>query len=92
MGCYVQYVRFDGTTKAGKIINEKEFKGGLTTLLPRLESFVADAIVTQRPEEVSLLRERTVTNYPGSALRELLMNALHAQRLSVKYSHSLLSV
>ncbi len=74
-GCYVQYVRFEGKTKAGKIINEKEFKGGLTTLLPRLESFVSDAIVTQRPEEVSLLREKTVTNYPGGALRELLMNA-----------------
>lgn len=74
-GCYVQYVHFEGTTKAGKIINEKEFKGGLTTLLPRLESFVADAIVTQRPEEISLLREKTVTNYPGGALRELLMNA-----------------
>ena len=74
-GCYVQYVRFEGTTKAGKISNEKEFKGGLSTLLPRLESFVADAIVMQRPEEVSLLREKTIMNYPGAALRELLMNA-----------------
>jgi ATP-dependent DNA helicase RecG len=74
-GCYVQYVRFGGLTKAGKILNEKEFKGSLAVMLPRLESFVADAIVTQRPEEVSLLREKTVSNYPHAALRELLMNA-----------------
>lgn len=74
-GCYLQYVKFEGKDKAGKILNEKEFKGSLSALLPRLENFVNDAIVTQRPEEVSLLREKTVTNYPGPALRELLMNA-----------------
>ena len=74
-GCYIQHVRFEGKDKAGKILNEKEFKGSLSVLLPRLENFVNDAIVTQRPEEVSLLREKTVTNYPGPALRELLMNA-----------------
>lgn len=74
-GCYIQYVKFEGKDKAGKILNEKEFKGSLSVLLPRLETFVNDAIVTQRPEEVSLLREKTVTNYPGPALRELLMNA-----------------
>lgn len=74
-GCYLQYVKFEGKDKAGKILNEKEFKGSLSVLLPRLENFVNDAIVTQRPEELSLLREKTVTNYPGPALRELLMNA-----------------
>lgn len=74
-GCYLQYVKFEGKDKAGKILNEKEFKGSLSVLLPRLENFVNDAIVTQRPEEVSLLREKTVMNYPGPALRELLMNA-----------------
>lgn len=74
-GCYIQYVRFEGLTKAGKIINEKEFKGGLATLLPRLDIFLEDAIVMKRPEEVSILREKTITNYPREALRELLMNA-----------------
>ena len=74
-GCYIQYVRFEGLTKAGKIINEKEFKGGLATLLPRLDTFLEDAVVMKRPEVVSILREKTITNYPGEALRELLMNA-----------------
>ncbi len=74
-GNYIQYVRFSGTTKAGDIINEREFKGPLHALLPRLESFVGDAVVNQRPVPVSIFRERTVTNYPYEALRELLMNA-----------------
>lgn len=74
-GDYVQFVRFAGKTKATEVMNERQFKGGLATLLPRLESFVGDAVVTQRPVPVSLFREKTVTNYPQTALRELLMNA-----------------
>lgn len=75
-GCYIQYVRFSGTTKAGEILNEKEFKGALFAMLPRLEAFVQDSVVTSRPVEASLLRERTLSNFPGFALRELLMNAV----------------
>lgn len=74
-GDYVQFVRFAGKTKATEVMNERQFKGGLAMLLPRLESFVGDAVVTQRPVPVSLFREKTVTNYPQAALRELLMNA-----------------
>lgn len=74
-GNYVQFVRYAGTTKATEIINEREFKGGLFSMLPRLESFVGDAIVMQRPVPVSIFREKTQTNYPKLALRELLMNA-----------------
>ena len=74
-GNYVQFVRFAGKTKATEVVNERQFKGGLVTLLPRLESFVEDAVVTRRPVPVSLFREKTVTNYPKAALRELLMNA-----------------
>ena len=44
-------------------------------MLPALESFVRDAIVTQRPVAASLFREKTVINYPNNALRELMMNA-----------------
>lgn len=74
-GAYVQFVRFQGKDKSTKVINEREFKGGLYELLPRLESFTGDAVVNQRPVPVSLFREKTVTNYPQAALRELLMNA-----------------
>jgi len=75
LGAYVQYVRFDGKEKGGEVLNEKRFQGPLYSMLPALESFVKDAIVTQRPVPVTLFREKTVVNYPNAALRELLMNA-----------------
>ncbi|MDR0938239.1 MAG: putative DNA binding domain-containing protein [Mediterranea sp.] len=75
-GCYVQFVRFAGKDKGGEILNEREFQGNLFTMLPRLEMFANDAIVTQRPVPVSLFREKTVCNYPKAALRELLNNAI----------------
>lgn len=74
-GNYVQYVRFQGTEKGGDVLNEKRFHGPLYRMLPMLESFVSDAIITQRPVTVSLFREKTIINYPKNALRELMMNA-----------------
>ena len=74
-GAYVQFVRFDGKEKGGDVLNEKRFQGPLYRMLPALESFVSDAIVTQRPVPVTLFREKTIVNYPNAALRELLMNA-----------------
>lgn len=74
-GAYVQYVRFSGNEKGGDVLNEKRFIGPLYSMLPALESFMSDAIVTQRPVAVSLFREKTVINYPNNALRELMMNA-----------------
>ena len=74
-GCYVQYVHFAGEDKGSEILNERQIKGSLYSVLPKLENFVKDAIVTARPMPVSMLREQIVFNYPELALRELLMNA-----------------
>ena len=74
-GAYVQYVHFAGTDNGSEILNERVLKGGLAKMLPVLESFVRDAVVTSRPVPISMLREQTVYNYPELALRELLMNA-----------------
>ena len=74
-GAYIQYVHFAGTDNGSDIINEKSFEGPLVKLLPRLDSFIEDGIVTNRPVPISVLRERTATNYPFEALRELIMNA-----------------
>ena len=74
-GNYVQYVRFAGKEKGGEVLNEKRFQGPLYSMLPALESFVSDAIITQRPVAASLFREKTIINYPKNALRELMMNA-----------------
>ena len=75
LGNYVQFVRFSGKDKGGDVLNERQFAGPLYKMLPTLESFVKDAIITQRPVPESLFRERTVWSYPEGAIRELLMNA-----------------
>lgn len=74
-GNYVQYVRFQGTEMGGEVLNEKRFQGPLYSMLPELESFVNNAIITQRLVAASLFREKTIINYPKNALRELMMNA-----------------
>ena len=74
-GCYVQYVHFEGEDTGSEILNERQIRGSLCSILPKLENFVKDAIVTARPIPVSILREQIVFNYPELALRELLMNA-----------------
>lgn len=74
-GCYVQYVHFSEKDRGSEIVNERQIKGSLCKMLPQLESFVRDAVVTARPVSISMLREKTLLNYPDLALRELLMNA-----------------
>lgn len=74
-GCYVQYVHFSRKDRGSEIVNERQIKGSLCKMLPQLENFVRDAVVTARPVSISMLREKTLLNYPDLALRELLMNA-----------------
>ena len=74
-GAYVQYVQFKGEDNGGAILNERRFEGSLYKMLPLLDSFVRDAIIKQYPISVSVLREKSITNYPFKALHELLMNA-----------------
>lgn len=75
-GAYLQFVRFKGNNNGGSILNERRFEGCLYKILPELENFIRDGIVTQRPVPISILREKNVQNYPYKALRELLMNAV----------------
>lgn len=75
-GAFIQYVRFKGSTNGGEILNERRFEGCLYKMLPDLENFIRDGIVTKRPVPVSILREKDVLNYPYKALRELMMNAV----------------
>lgn len=74
-GAYVQFLRIDGTKLADAIIDEQEIGGDLLTLLRQLD-LVTGVQVRQRPVPVSILRERTVRDYPPSAIRELLLNAI----------------
>jgi len=75
-GAYIQFVRFKGETNGGEILNERRFEGCLYKILPLLENFIRDGIVTKRPVPISILREKDVQNYPYKVLRELMMNAV----------------
>ena len=75
-GAYIQYVRFKGSSNGGEILNERRFEGSLYTILPQLENFIRDGIVTKRPVPISILKEKDVLNYPFKSLRELMMNAV----------------
>lgn len=75
-GAYIQFVRFKGHDNGGEILNERRFEGCLYRMLPQLENFIRDGVITKRPIPVSILKEKNIYNYPYKALRELLMNAV----------------
>ena len=50
-------------------------KAELQELLPRLESLLELSVIKKKPVFVSILREELVSNYPYTAIRELLLNA-----------------
>ena len=74
-GARVQFVRWAGTTMADDPIAETNFSGDLITVLRTLETFVS-LPAPPRPVTATALRERTVTDYPRVAIRELLLNAI----------------
>ncbi|MCK9183380.1 MAG: putative DNA binding domain-containing protein [Fibrobacteraceae bacterium] len=75
-GNYIQYVRFQGEDRSGEIIKEVKFEGNLIEILRKMDDFIEYSFSSKRPVPVSALREEIVTNYPSSAIRELLMNAV----------------
>ena len=74
-GARIQFVRWAGTTMADDPIGEKRFSGDLITVLRELDTFVS-LPAQPHPVAESALRERTVTDYPQAAIRELLLNAI----------------
>jgi ATP-dependent DNA helicase RecG len=73
---YVQYVKFAGTDKASDILNERAFSTCLFDMLPKLDTFTENSVVTTRPVPVTAFRKEQVVNYPKEAIRELLLNAV----------------
>ena len=73
-GLYVQYVRFKGEDVSSEVENEIQLEGNYCELLPRLESLLELSVIKKKPVFVSLLREKMVSNFPYTAIRELVMN------------------
>jgi len=74
-GAFIQFVRFDGNSLSADVVSERNLSGDMLTLLRDVESLI-EVQSQQRPTQESLLKERTSFDYPGEALRELLMNAV----------------
>lgn len=74
-GLYVQYVRFRGENVTTEVENEMQLEGNYCELLPRLEALLELSIIKKKPVFVSMLREEMVSNFPYTAIRELVMNA-----------------
>ena len=55
-GAYVQYVHFAGKDRGSDIINERQIRGCICKMLPQLESFVRDAVITSRPVPIGMLQ------------------------------------
>ncbi|MBR5921817.1 MAG: putative DNA binding domain-containing protein [Bacteroidales bacterium] len=73
-GLYVQYVRFKGEDVSSEVENEIQLEGNYCELLPRLESLLELSVIKNKPVFVSMLREEMVSNFPYTAIRELVMN------------------
>lgn len=72
---FVQYVRFDGPQLADTVLAEKRFQGDLLSVVRDLASYVS-LITDNRPVRSSALQESMVADYPETAIREFLMNAV----------------
>jgi ATP-dependent DNA helicase RecG len=74
-GAYVQFLRLAGDEPTSDVIDAKEIHGDLASLLQTLDLLI-DVNLRTRPVFVSTLREKTVSDYPKTAVRELLLNAV----------------
>ncbi len=74
-GAYVQLVAYEGTTAASDVVRERVMDGDLASVL-RLLDDAAKETVRARLEQISVMREQTVYDYPPEAVREAWVNAV----------------
>ncbi len=74
-GAYVQYVKFPNLSSVDVPDDQAEISGDLLTVLRELEARLRVLIQTSLQRKTAL-QERMVSDYPETALRELLMNAV----------------
>ncbi len=74
-GAYLHMVRWTGDTMASEPDWERRFRGDLLSLLRDLDNFVS-LPTRPRPVAATTLGEHDLTDYPHTAIRELLLNAI----------------
>lgn len=74
-GAYIQFVRYEGADEASNVIDQDELRGNLIDTLDTLARILTANIRTA-VGEVGGLRQEGQPDYPVSALRELILNAV----------------
>ena len=74
-GAWLQFVRYAGDTVAADVLETEDLSGDLINVLSAMDRLI-QAQVRTRPMAVTVLRERTESDYPTVAIRELLLNAI----------------
>ena len=74
-GAYVQYVKYEGTSQATRVLGERRIAGDMLTVFRDLDS-LAEQLAGRRPVRGSGLRETTVADYPAVAMHELFINSV----------------
>jgi ATP-dependent DNA helicase RecG len=74
-GAYIQYLKLPGTTLTDVPIDQAEISGDLTSVLRELDARLK-VIIQTRMRSLGGLKEQLIPDYPETALRELLMNAV----------------
>lgn len=74
-GAYVQFLLLPGTTLTDRPEDQAEVSGDLVSVLRELDARIKSNNHT-RLEQTSALREKSVSDYPEVAIREILLNAI----------------
>lgn len=74
-GAYIQYLKVAGAQLSDDIEDQAEISGDLLSVLRELDIRIRTLLHTTLTS-TSVLREKTVYDYPDKAVRELLMNAV----------------
>lgn len=74
-GAYIQYLKLPGTTLTDVPLDQAEISGDLTSVLRELDARLK-VIIQTRMRSLGGLKEQLIPDYPETALRELLMNAV----------------
>jgi ATP-dependent DNA helicase RecG len=74
-GSYIQYLKIAGINLIDPLSDQAEISGDLLSVLRELDTRVKTGITTKLVA-VSSLKERSVSDYPEWAIREILMNAI----------------
>lgn len=75
-GSYVQFVRYAGTDKSAEVADDRELGGNIVTVAQALDAVLGANLRVAIEQSDSIFTEGRHSEYPRTAIRESVMNAL----------------